>query len=144
MGVPRSLNFGDTPDDFVINENIRTKCFVMIETPGALENVNEIAALPAVDGLFMGPYDLSLTRGRGQYKATQADHSDAKTIALAANSANKLLGLPVSSDDDFAFAMTHRPHVVTIADDLSVLVDGLKAKLGASSKKLADSRRLGE
>lgn len=139
MGFPRSLNYGDTPDDFIEEENARTKCFVMVETPGALEQAKEIAALPAVDGLFMGPYDLSLTRGRGQYKATHADYSDAKSIAIAANSANKLLGLPAFSDDDFNFARSHRAYVVTVADDLSVLVDGFKAKLRSSSAKLADS-----
>ena len=46
---------------------------IMIETPGALRDVEEIVALPTVDGVFMGPYDLSLTTGRGQYGATRKD-----------------------------------------------------------------------
>ncbi|GAA5168090.1 HpcH/HpaI aldolase family protein [Ornithinimicrobium tianjinense] len=36
----------------------------MVETRGALETVEEIAAVPGVDGLFVGPYDLSLSLGR--------------------------------------------------------------------------------
>ncbi len=38
-------------------------CAVMIETPNALARVAEIAAVPGVDLLFVGPFDLSLTLG---------------------------------------------------------------------------------
>lgn len=36
----------------------------MVETRGALEDAGSIAATPGVDGLFVGPYDLSLALGR--------------------------------------------------------------------------------
>lgn len=36
----------------------------MIETRGALEDVEQITALEEVDGVFVGPYDLSLSLGR--------------------------------------------------------------------------------
>lgn len=36
----------------------------MVETRGALGEAAEIAATPGVDGLFVGPYDLSLALGR--------------------------------------------------------------------------------
>jgi 4-hydroxy-2-oxoheptanedioate aldolase len=36
----------------------------MVETRGALEDVETIAALPGVDGVFVGPYDLALSLGR--------------------------------------------------------------------------------
>jgi 4-hydroxy-2-oxoheptanedioate aldolase len=40
-------------------------CFVMIETAEALENLDEIAATPGVDGLFVGPVDLAYSLGVG-------------------------------------------------------------------------------
>jgi 2-dehydro-3-deoxyglucarate aldolase/4-hydroxy-2-oxoheptanedioate aldolase len=128
MGTPRSLNYRDTPATFVADENRRTKCFVMIETEKSFEDVAKIAALPTVDGLFMGPYDLSLSRGRGQYQASAADRKDAEHIAAAAASAGKLLGIPAFQQSDFAFARKHSAYVITIADDISVLVEGLRAK----------------
>jgi 2-dehydro-3-deoxyglucarate aldolase len=131
MGAPRSLNYRDTPPTFVLDENRRTKCFVMIETQKSFEDAARIAELAAVDGLFMGPYDLSLARGRGQYQGGEADRKDAEHIALAATSAKKLLGMPAFQQSDFAFARRHRAHVITIADDISVLVEGLKTKLEA-------------
>jgi 4-hydroxy-2-oxoheptanedioate aldolase len=40
-------------------------CLVMIETAEGLENVDEIAAVEGVDGLFIGPVDLALALGEG-------------------------------------------------------------------------------
>ncbi|WP_405182606.1 aldolase/citrate lyase family protein [Nocardia sp. NBC_01377] len=40
-------------------------CLFMIETAEGLDNVDEIAATPAVDGLFVGPADLGLALGVG-------------------------------------------------------------------------------
>lgn len=125
MGSPRSLNYRDTPDDFVLAENRRTRCFVMIETPGAFQDVEAIAAMPTVDGLFMGPYDLSLTRGRGQYARTKADEVDAGKIAAAAKAAGKLLGVPAFSEQDVALALRYGAHIITIGDDVSMLTESL-------------------
>jgi 4-hydroxy-2-oxoheptanedioate aldolase len=133
MGTPRSQAYGDTPSGFVEGENRSTQCFIMIETPGALRDAQEIAALDTVDGLFMGPYDLSLTRGRGQYAVTEADRHDARAIAQAAKAAGKLLGMPLGSDADLAFARSVGADVTTVADDIFALKAGLAdalAKLG--------------
>ena len=126
MGTPRSLDYGDTPDDFVVSENRRTATFVMIETPGALQDAEAIAALETVDGLFMGPYDLSLTRGRGQYRASKADAADADRIAAAARNAGKRLGMPVGDRDGFKAAKRYGAALVSVAEDLSALNSGLR------------------
>ncbi len=36
-------------------------CIVMVETPEAVDAVDEIVDVPGVDGILIGPYDLSLT-----------------------------------------------------------------------------------
>ena len=43
--------------------NATTECVVMIESAEALGKVAEIAAVDGVTGLFLGPYDLSLSLG---------------------------------------------------------------------------------
>ena len=40
-------------------------CLVMVETTNALENVEAIAKAPEIDGLYIGPSDLSLDMGVG-------------------------------------------------------------------------------
>ena len=43
--------------------NRRCKLIPQCETRGALEQIEEIAALPGVDGIFIGPCDLSIDLG---------------------------------------------------------------------------------
>jgi 4-hydroxy-2-oxoheptanedioate aldolase len=126
MGTPRSLNYGDTPDDFVTGENGRTRCLVMVETPGALRDADDIAALATVDGLFMGPYDLSLTRGRGQYSATAEDRGDADRIAAAAKQAGKFLGMPIGNRAGFEVARSYGAGLVSVVEDLGAMNAGLR------------------
>ena len=69
FGGGKTVNYMPAPRHFVESENRRTKCWVMIETVQAQEDVEAIAALETVDGLFIGPNDLSLAHGRGEYLA---------------------------------------------------------------------------
>jgi 2-keto-3-deoxy-L-rhamnonate aldolase RhmA len=126
MGTPRSLKYGATPTDFVVGENRRTRCLIMIETAGALRDVEEIVALPTVDGIFMGPYDLSLTRGRGQYRATADDRDDANRIAEATTRAGKFIGIPAGDADAISFARSLGASLISVGEDLSALNTGLQ------------------
>jgi 4-hydroxy-2-oxoheptanedioate aldolase len=50
-------------DAYVKRANEDVICLVMVETAKALENVEEIAKAPEIDGLYIGPSDLSLDMG---------------------------------------------------------------------------------
>ena len=49
--------------DYFTDANNGTLCFVMVETAGAVEHLDAIAATPGLDGLFIGPWDLSVSLG---------------------------------------------------------------------------------
>ena len=49
--------------DYFANANKDILCFVMIETTQAIENLEEIATTPGVDGFYIGPSDLAITMG---------------------------------------------------------------------------------
>src|SRR3954464_6923920 len=55
----RGNRYGATGADFRPRADERVACIVQIERASALEAVDEIAALAEVDGLLMGPADLS-------------------------------------------------------------------------------------
>lgn len=50
-------------DNYVTHANDEIICLVMIETAKALDNVEDIATAPGIDGLYIGPSDLSLDMG---------------------------------------------------------------------------------
>lgn len=58
--------------DYFADANDGTLCFVMIETAGAVEELEAIAATPGLDGLFIGPWDLSVSLGLAE-RANFAD-----------------------------------------------------------------------
>jgi 4-hydroxy-2-oxoheptanedioate aldolase len=64
LGGVRANRYGTRPlADFVRESNEQTVVAVQIETPGALDDVGSIAALPGVDVLFVGPNDLTQALG---------------------------------------------------------------------------------
>ena len=58
--VRASVIFG-TVDPIALGREV--SCVVMVETQEGLENVEEIAATPGVDGIYIGPSDLALSLG---------------------------------------------------------------------------------
>ena len=89
IGFNRTMSYGSTERDFCEAENERTRCYPMIETPGALEEAASIASLDTVEGLFLGPGDLSLTAGRGLNQWTSADIADAERVIECAKKPTK-------------------------------------------------------
>jgi 4-hydroxy-2-oxoheptanedioate aldolase len=52
-------------EEYIKRANDDVICLVMVETVIALEQVEEIARAPEIDGLYIGPSDLSLDMGLG-------------------------------------------------------------------------------
>ncbi|KAA1176980.1 2-dehydro-3-deoxyglucarate aldolase [Rhizobium tropici] len=78
----------------------RVLVLAMIESEAGVKNVNEILAVPGIDGVYVGPADLGLSLGLGhQQFPTTPQLSDAlKTIAAAAHGASKIAGLHSGSE----------------------------------------------
>lgn len=77
---------GLQPAEYLKQSNRMTMVFAMIETVEALANVDEIAAVPGLDGLFVGPSDLSITlsNGAGIDKLGKATLTAMEKVAAAA------------------------------------------------------------
>ena len=134
VGSGRAFGYGayqSVDRDFHRQANERTRCHVMIETAPALEQADAIAALPAVDGLFIGPSDLSLARGRGAFRFTGQDEEDFRRVARACRAHGKTLGLPAPNPKTVLLARTEGASYVTLSDDLSALRIGLAQGLAA-------------
>lgn len=128
-GGGRTVHFQPAPQNFVETENRRVRCYAMIETAEALADVERIAELPTVNGLFVGPNDLSLALGRGEYRADGSDHEDLRRIANAARNAGKPWGSPIHSKLDRDFTRSLGIGFQVITDDQTALRDGLKLAL---------------
>src|SRR5580700_5421509 len=61
FGPTRSLNVFGPSYSKVANDQIVT--FAMIETEAAVNNLDDILAVPEIDGIYIGPADLTLSMG---------------------------------------------------------------------------------
>ena len=73
-----------TPGEYLAQANKVTLVFAMIETREALEAVEEIASVPGLDGLFVGPSDLSIALSNGAGINKTADYTLAAMDKVAA------------------------------------------------------------
>jgi len=82
-------------DAYLTNANEDTLTLAMVETPQAVEALDGILAVPGIDGVFVGPSDLSLTLSAG----AGMDRDGAETtrvieqIAERTRAAGKIAGI---------------------------------------------------
>jgi 4-hydroxy-2-oxoheptanedioate aldolase len=125
----RTARYGGFDDAWVAEQDAETQVYPMIEDAGALEAIDSILALDTVNGVFVGPSDLSLRRQRGAYTRTDADFVDLQTIADAAHRAGKPWVLPAWTPEEKEFALVHGADQVVLLTDHAALMEGFSAAL---------------
>lgn len=123
----RTTGYRGFTDEWVAGQDRDTRCLPMIEDAGALEDIDEILALDTVDGVFVGPSDLSLRRGRGAYTRDEGDFADLKRVADAARAAGKPWVLPAWSREEKQFALVHGAGQLALTMQHGALAAGLTA-----------------
>ncbi|MBU7599382.1 4-hydroxy-2-oxovalerate aldolase [Streptomyces sp. P38-E01] len=123
----RTTRYGGFDDDWVARQDRQTRIYPMIEDSGAFEEIDKILELPVVDGVFVGPSDLSLRRGRGAYTRSEGDFADLAVIAAAARAAGKPWVLPAWSPAEKAFALENGADQVVLTMEHGALMAGFRA-----------------
>lgn len=88
--VHRSSAYG-AATDYLQRANDETCVIVQLETPEALSNMAEIAAVPGIDGVFVGPGDMAASMGH----IGQIGRSDVQDMLAQAARDASALSLPV-------------------------------------------------
>lgn len=109
-------------------------CLVMVETREALEKVDEIAATPGLDGIYIGPSDLALSLGLPPTLEVREDeHAEAvRRIREACHAGGIAAGI---HSPDGGWARKHAEEgfdMVTIATDAALLRDAARRELAAA------------
>ena len=127
---------GGKAPEFMDRTNRETLSIAQIETSNAVECVDEIAALPGIDALLVGPNDLSISLGTpGDVMGEKVDRAIGR-IAEAAKKAGKVFGMH-GSDALLDRWIPQGLTLVMSALDISMLAAGMAAirdKYGARGK----------
>ena len=123
---------GDAPEPAAANDAVQV--IPMIETRGALEDVDAIAAVDGVDALFIGPFDLSLSLGMtiDELLAATGDDDPIPTVVASGARHGKhviaFAGVPSRAPAFEAFGIT----ALAVATDLALLRLGAERAMGAA------------
>jgi len=117
--------------DYVVQANLETFIVAQIETPEAVVNVQEIAAVPGIDCLFVGSADLGLRLSLADNSAPRSLHEAVEQVARAARACGKAWGIALGSLDDFKRYYEMGAQIIPWGSDYSLM-----EVLEASSKEL--------
>jgi len=113
-------------------------CLVMIETAEAMRNLNEIAATPGIDGLFVGPMDLALSLGHAVSMTMPQQVLDSIDQVVAVCEANGIIAgcasLGMANAEDL---LRRGIRLVALGSDMIHLRRGAQAEVeqGSALKK---------
>jgi 4-hydroxy-2-oxoheptanedioate aldolase len=91
----RGAGFGGDFEEYYLHGHERLLTVVQIETPEAIANIDEIAAVDGADVLFVGPTDLSYNMGIRDQLESPAFIEAAKKVSDAAKKHGKAAGVLV-------------------------------------------------
>ncbi|MBA3711164.1 MAG: hypothetical protein H0W76_01795 [Pyrinomonadaceae bacterium] len=132
----RINRYGAATPDFFDDENRRTRCYPMVESKEALADMEAILPLPTVDGVFLGPSDLSLSRGRGKYSFGDDDKEDILKVVAAAKSAAKPWIMPAWSRAERLFSHEHGADLMVVVEEQGALLTGLQVAAEAVMEEI--------
>ncbi|HEV7646524.1 MAG TPA: aldolase/citrate lyase family protein [Actinophytocola sp.] len=117
--------------------NAQNVVIAMIETPGALSEVDAICKTPGLDGVYVGPSDLSLAVG-GAYPMDPAVSTEfeaaVERVRTAARSAGVAAGIHTPNGTTAARRLAEGFTFASIASDLSHLEQAAKGHLEEARK----------
>jgi len=126
---PIRVGMRDGPGYFA-GANARVAVIPMIETAEAFANVDAIAAVPGVDALFVGPYDLSVALGLppGENDGVAVFDQALATVVAAARKAGIAPAI-LSSAGTAARRIEQGFQMISVATDISTLTAAAGAAL---------------
>ena len=130
-------NYGRMGEDYVARADASLFVSVMIECIEAVEVIDEIVALPGLDSIVLGPYDLSGSFG----VLGQVHHPDVVAAMEHVIAAARARGLPVGSgmpvDPEFALLQASRGvQWLQMGGDLSYMINAAEEGVAAVRARL--------
>ncbi|WP_304237875.1 HpcH/HpaI aldolase/citrate lyase family protein [Jiulongibacter sediminis] len=103
----------------------------MIETPDAFKNIEDIAQTPTLDGLFLGPWDLSISMGHPKVADFESDEMKNVFDTILNTCAKHKLkaGVHCGSAEDAKMFSEMGFRLVTVYNDAKAIISGAKESL---------------
>jgi 2-keto-3-deoxy-L-rhamnonate aldolase RhmA len=129
VGIGRAHGYGLGFQEYVDSANESVAVIVQAEHVDAVENIASIVAVPGIDGVLVGPYDLSASLGR----LGQVDHPEVTSaidhVARTCREAGVRLGIFGTSPDAVRSYIQKGYTLITVGVDTIMLGGAAKGVL---------------
>lgn len=130
VGLARAQGYGVDFDRYVKNANESGLLLLQIEHKDAVSNIDQILSVPGVDGVFIGPYDLSMSLGiPGELYHPKMIEAQNKVLD-AALSRGLIAGIhcvqPAQASQDFKAAIQNGYQFIALGTDILFLGDSAR------------------
>jgi 2-dehydro-3-deoxyglucarate aldolase len=129
VGIGRAHGYGLRFQEYVATANERVAVIVQVEHADAVQNIESIVRVPGIDGVLVGPYDLSASLG----KLGQIDHPQVTSaidrVTQACRKADVRLGIFGTSSDAVRPYIEKGYTLITVGVDTMMLGQAAKTML---------------
>ena len=127
VGIGRAHGYGLHFADYVASATETTAVIIQIEHMRAVENLDEILSVPGIDGVFIGPYDLSGSMNR----LGEVGHPDVQAAIQTVKTRCLKKGIPVGiftqNPDTISAEITSGTRFIAVGTDASFIWQSGKA-----------------
>lgn len=109
--------------EYLRDANAFTYLMVQIETQSALDAVEQISAIPGIDALFIGPFDLSVSLGVPGESSHPRLRDAYQKIIGATSRAGLSTGMQFMNLDEAETMIAEGINIVSFSSDVNMLVD---------------------
>jgi 2-keto-3-deoxy-L-rhamnonate aldolase RhmA len=123
----RACSFGPGFDDYFKSAGSKLLTMLQIESPAAIEHVDEIAAVDGADVLFVGLMDLSVGLGIAQQWEHPTLRGALDKVVNACQKSGKAAGMIVMSEEQIEPAVADGFSMLAFSSDGATVVKGMKS-----------------
>ena len=131
VGLGRAQGYGLHFAEYLSSANAQTAVIVQIEHRDAIASVDQILAVPGIDAVFVGPYDLSNSMGL----VGQVGHADVVAaidkVRAACARTNSPMGIFCSNADQARNEIKAGARIVAIGTDILHMANSARSTLEA-------------
>jgi 2-keto-3-deoxy-L-rhamnonate aldolase RhmA len=131
VGLGRAQGYGLRFAEYLASANAQTVVVVQIEHRDAIAGVDQIAAVPGIDALFVGPYDLSNSMGL----VGQVGHPDVVVaidkVRAACARTKSTMGIFCSNADQARNEIKAGARLVAVGTDIMHIANSARSTLEA-------------
>jgi 2-keto-3-deoxy-L-rhamnonate aldolase RhmA len=131
VGLGRAQGYGLRFTEYLSSANDQTAVIVQIEHRDAIASVGQIVAVPGIDAVFVGPYDLSNSMGL----VGQVGHADVVAaidkVRAACAGTNTAMGMYCSNADQARNEIKAGVRMVAVGTDIMHMANSARSTLDA-------------